>query len=245
MPRGPHVDDAVERRGDVGIGEPHVGLGPLRADRLELMLRRGDGAPPDAHLLGVRACDLQRRTLAFGLARQRIQPGARRIEGRARLIELLRRCQPRLGQLLRSLVSHAGVLEIRLGGRPLRIGRGDRRLALPDLLAQLPLLKTQRRLALTHLRGQAFGAVLVVGAIRLQLRGRDHREQLPARHRVALGDLQLGDLTGDLRADDDVVGGDDAGEDERRRWQVGIPVPAAAGEGGNGEEREESPDHDL
>ena len=63
--------------------------------------------------------------------------------------------------------------------------------------------------------------------------------QLIGLHRVALDDLQLADLSGDLRADDDVVGGDDAGEHELggRAAEVAIGRVAGAAEDEQDEER--------
>ena len=165
------------------------------------------------------------------------------VERGPRFVELLRRRQPGLRQLLRALVGHARVLEIGLRRRALRIGRGDCRFALADLLAELPLLKAQRRFALAHLRREAFGAVLVIRAVRLQLARRNHGEQLPVRDRVALSDLELGDLPGDLRAHHDIVGRDDAGEHERCGGQMRVPVVAAAGEGGDDEQGKQSLGH--
>ena len=106
------------------------------------------------------------------------------------------------------------VLAVGLGRLLLRDGRRERRLGLADLVAGLLLLEAQRRLALLHLRAEPLGGVRVVGDVGAQLVRRDDGEQLVALHRVAFVDQQLADLAGDLRADDDVVGGDDAGQHE-------------------------------
>jgi hypothetical protein len=82
----------------------------------------------------------------------------------------------------------------------------------------------------------------VIGA---QLVGHDHRDHLSLRHGVALIDEQLSDLPADLRADDDVLSGDDAGEDERGGAGFeGVPDSAGAEEE-EGEEADHSSLHEA
>ena len=69
-----------------------------------------------------------------------------------------------------------------------------------------------------------FDVLRVVGGVGLQLVGRDHRDQLILLDGVAFLDQQLRDLPGDLRADDDVVGGDDAGEGQRGGRALGVAI---------------------
>src|SRR5437667_653517 len=79
----------------------------------------------------------------------------------------------------------------------------------------------------------------VVRGIGPQLVRCNHREQLIPGDGIALADTQLADLSGDLRADDDVVRRDDTGqhEDGRRGAQVGV---GAAG-GGRQHQEDEQP----
>ena len=88
------------------------------------------------------------------------------------------------------------------------------------------------------MRRETLGAVLVVGTIRLQLGRRQQRQQLPLVHRVTFGHLELGDLTGKLRADHDVLRRDDASERQRRRRLVGDPIPGATADGRNDQQGE-------
>ena len=74
------------------------------------------------------------------------------------------------------------------------------------------------------------GAGRVVRDVGRELVWRDHPEHLVALDRVPFHDPQLANLSGDLRADDDVVGRDDPGEHERGR-------PAPDDVGGNASAR--------
>ena len=124
---------------------------------------------------------------------------ARAVEAGARFVQLLRRRQPCLRQLLRAIERDAGVLEVRLRRGALRFRGGDGGFGLLDLIAELPLLQAQRRLALAHLRREAFGAVFVIGALGLKLAGLDLGDQLPVRDRVAFLDAERDDPAADLR----------------------------------------------
>jgi hypothetical protein len=105
----------------------------------------------------------------------------------------------------------------------LRLGGGEVRLSLYDLVRALPLLQAQRRFALCDLRAGAFRAEGIKGALLAQFVRRQHRDQLPGFHRLALLGHQLRDAAGDLRADHDVIGGHHASERQRRRWPAGVP----------------------
>jgi hypothetical protein len=79
-----------------------------------------------------------------------------------------------------------------------------------------------------HLRARALDAGIVVGALLHQLGRRQHGHQLVLGHRVAFVDQQLLDTAANLRAHDDLMRRDGAGERERRDGPVGIPVDAPA-----------------
>ena len=104
-----------------------------------------------------------------------------------------------------------------VGGRlrALRLGARHRCLGLAHLLRHLLLLVAHGRLRLANLGGHPFGAVGVVGLVGRELTGGDDGEELAGNDGVALVDEELLHLAAHLGADDDVVGGDDAGEDER------------------------------
>src|SRR5438105_715247 len=86
------------------------------------------------------------------------------------------------------------------------------RVSTMPLIGALPLLKAKRCLAFRDLRSEARRALLVKGAFCHELVGRDDREHLVLLDLVALLNQQIGNLAADLRADDHVVRGDDAGE---------------------------------
>jgi hypothetical protein len=68
--------------------------------------------------------------------------------------------------------------------------------------------------------------VRVVLAVGAKLVGGDDREQLAALHEVALLDEEALQPPGHLRRHDDVVGGHDAGQDQRGRPGVHVVVRA-------------------
>jgi hypothetical protein len=121
------------------------------------------------------------------------------------------------------------VLEIGDSRGLLRLGGGERRLGLADLVDRLPLLVAQRGLAFLDLRAEALGAVLVIGDVGSKLVGRDHGHELALADDVSLVDEELPDLARDLRADDHVVGRDDAGEGQAGRAAVHVPEGGVAG----------------
>ena len=78
-------------------------------------------------------------------------------------------------------------------------------------------------------------------ALLLQLVRDEQRRELPALHHVAFLDQELPDASGDLRADDDVVGGDDAGEGESVRLATDV-IQGAEGAESHESERYERRD---
>ncbi len=104
------------------------------------------------------------------------------------------------------------------------------------LLARLALLVAQRRFRFAYLRRQAGGVLRVVGRVRPQLVRGEGREELALLHDVALADQELADLAGHLGTDDDVVGGDDAGEGERLRAHARVGVGTGDGDDDQGEQ---------
>ena len=63
-----------------------------------------------------------------------------------------------------------------------------------------------------------------------------HGEELVALDQVTFSDQQLVDAPGDLRADDDLVRGDDAGEDDLGGTAVGVPVVNGSADDGEKQE---------
>ena len=115
----------------------------------------------------------------------RSRPDARAIHARerrfvfgARLVHRLRRRQLLLEQLAGAIERDLGALDIGRRGGALRFSGGNRGFRLLDLIAELPLLQPQRRLALADLRLDALGAVFVVGAIGRQLAWLDLGDRL-------------------------------------------------------------------
>ena len=103
----------------------------------------------------------------------------------------------------------------RLQRAAIRCGqRGGR---LRDRVGRLVFLVVQRGFRLAHLRAGASLARREILAVGRQLPRVDDGDHLIPRHPIAFDDRQLRQPSIDLRADDDVVGGDDAGEDERGR----------------------------
>ena len=62
-----------------------------------------------------------------------------------------------------------------------------------------------------------------------QLSRIEHRDRLVRLDQISLIDRELFDAPRDLRAHDDVVGGDDACKDERNRPRTELPVVGASG----------------
>src|SRR5262249_10499262 len=87
----------------------------------------------------------------------------------------------------------------------------------------------------------AFGALRVVCAVGRELVRRDDRQQLLAHDRVALFHEEPADLAADLRTDDDVVGGYDAGENQDGRPRDGHVVGARAQQEDDEDERRHDP----
>src|SRR4029453_12466373 len=92
-------------------------------------------------------------------------------------------------------------------------------------------LEAERRFRFAYLRRQARDILLEIGAVGLELVGGDHGDQLIALDRVPFLDQELVDVSAYLRTDDDVVGGDDAGEHKRRTADATVGVGDGAGNG--------------
>jgi hypothetical protein len=76
----------------------------------------------------------------------------------------------------------------------------------------------------------AGGAGAVIRLFLFELAGIEDRDHLAGFHLIAFVDVQLLDAPGNLRADHDVIGGDDAREDKGHRARGGPPVVTAAGD---------------
>jgi hypothetical protein len=176
------------------------------------------------YLLG--ACARQRhgRALRHDALVERRQPRPGHFVRGRRGVELLLGHDAFLRHALRALQVHARVLELGGRGSLVRLDRGQARLRLGDLLGHLPLLEAQRGFALPDLRAGAFGVRRVESLVLAQFVWRDDRDHLVGLHRLALIDEKLADAPHDLGADDDFVGGDDAGEDERLRQALAVGV---------------------
>ena len=188
-------------------------------------------------LVGVGARERDGGALRVDLFLERGDLRLRDLERRARLIDLLLRDDALLHHLLGAIEVHFRVVELGLRGGPLRFGGGKVGFGLADLIGDLALLEAEGRGALLHLRAGAFRARGVERLLLLELARVEHRQQLVGLHHVALFHEELRDAAGDLRADDDVVGGDDAGEDEGNRPRAAVPVVAGAGDEDQQDER--------
>ena len=109
------------------------------------MLIRLDLAAPHRDLLRIGSRQLHGSALRLDLPVQGGHLRRGRVGGRPRLIELLGRDHAALAQVLRAGERQVGVLEIGGGGRHLRLGGGERRLGLSNLIDGLTLLKPQGR----------------------------------------------------------------------------------------------------
>jgi hypothetical protein len=92
----------------------------------------------------------------------------------------------------------------------LRFGGRDFRFGLLHLIFELAFLQSQRRFALAHLRRDAFRAVLVIGAIRLQFPGSISATGCPLVTVSPSFTVRETSRPADLRRHRDVVRGDDA-----------------------------------
>ena len=119
-----------------------------------------------------------------------------------------------LHHALRALVGDLRVLELRLRCGLLRPRGFQVGLGLCDLVGRQPFLESNRGFALLHLRSHAFGAEGVEGPFLAQFVRLEDGQQLVGFHDVAFGDHQLVESSGDLRADHDVIRGDDARQDQ-------------------------------
>ena len=149
-----HVDDAVDRRAQLGVGEPHAGLRALRGGSSLLLL-----SAPASWLRRIDtwsafdARELDGRALRVDLLGERVD---------LRLGDLVARCAPDrapalrddtlLRHLLGAIEADLRVVELRLRGHLLRLRGGEVGFGLSDLIADLPLLVAQRGGAFRHLR---------------------------------------------------------------------------------------------
>ena len=134
-----------------------------------------------------------------------------------------------LRHLVGAIEADLRVLELRLRGHLLRLRRGEVRFGLADLIRDLPLLEPERGGAFRDLRGRALGASRVERLLLFELAPVEHADHLTGLDLVAFLDGELLDAPGNLRADDHVVGGDDAGEDQGHRSRAEVPVVRATG----------------
>jgi len=118
----------------------------------------------------------------------------------------------------------------------LRLAGGHRSFGLLDLIGELPLLQTQRGLALANLRRDPLSAVFEVGAFGPQLPGIDLGDGLAPFHFVAFLDQERHQSSADLRRHADVVGGDDAGQHERLGREREVVIRAVADNGDQDED---------
>jgi hypothetical protein len=236
------VDDAVDGRVDLGVGEPHVGLRSLRGGRLLHVLGRLQLAGLHHDLLRVGLRQGERGLLRLDLSRKRIGMRARDFVRHARLVHLLGGRYPLVGELARALELELRVLERGAGFSALRFGRGQRGGRLRDRVGRLVFLVVQRGFRLAHLRAGAGLARREVLAVGRELARVDDGDHLIARHPIAFHHHQLRQPAIDLRADDDVVGGDDAGQDEGGRSPEADVRHRNAG-GGHKEEDENTAAH--
>jgi hypothetical protein len=112
------------------------------------------------------------------------------------------------------------------------------RFGLADLICSLPLLVAKRCFGLLHLRRQTGDVVGVVRRIGTQFVGRNHGDELIFLDDIALRDQELPDLPADLRADDDVIGRDDARQHKGGRGAAREHVGADTG--GDHEQEQEA-----
>ena len=146
--RGAHVDDAVDRRGDLGVGSRTSALvrcaaaASCRCSFACTWLRR------IADLLGVGARQRHCRAAARrpACAARRAWPARPRTSCAPGRAPAPRR--PLARQVLGPLELEPRRFEVGTGGCLLRLGCGEGRLGLTDLLVDLPLLESKRRLGL-------------------------------------------------------------------------------------------------
>ena len=202
---------------ELRVCESHVGFRRLRDGRLVLRSRALESAVPHGDLLGSRFGERQCGACRFDLLVDRI--GARlrdRIRG-TRLIGFLWRNTAAAKHRFVAVECHLRVCDVRDSLIPACDRTAQRGLGLVNLVGGLLLLISERGLALLNLFCGPFLAAREERAIGGELPRRKHGKQLSLVNRVTLLDEELGDLSTDLRADDDIVGRDDAGEREAVR----------------------------
>src|SRR5439155_6607474 len=200
-------------------------------------------AAADRDLLGVRAGQGQRRPLRVDLLRETLDVRLGGRIRRARLIVNLPRHDVLFQQRLGALEVQPRALEVRSRLRLLRLGRGQRRFRLPDLVAGLQFLVLERRLGFLDACRVAFFGMRVVGLVCLQLLWLNRGQQLVALDGIALLDHELAQAPLYLRADVDFVRGHDAREDEAARAGAPGPVECAAGHGEGAQDQQHNSAH--
>ena len=215
-------------------------LGPLRGGGRLHVLGRLHLAAAERDLLRVRSSQSDRCALGLHLLVEGVELRLCRVECRPGLVELLRRNDILLRQVLGSGVGGAGVLEIGRRSLDLRFSRGEHGFSLRDLISELALLKAKRSFRLAHLRRQAFDVLRVIRGVCLELVWLQNRDELVFLDIVALFDEELRNLPANLGADDDVVGRYDAGERQRRGRAIDVRVGPVARCGGKGNDEERS-----
>jgi hypothetical protein len=136
---------------NLGVGEPHVGLGLLRLGGRALVLVAQQGTALHRDLLGVRLGQRHRGPLRLNLLVEGLDARLGRVKGRSRLVEFLRRHHFLLHQLPLAVQRHLRIFQRCRGFSLLRHGGGQRGLGLLDLFGRLALLEAQRRFAFLDL----------------------------------------------------------------------------------------------
>ena len=167
------------------------GPGPLLLERLQL-------GPARLDLLGRGPGECDGRPLGLYLLLQRLQAGLLALERRPRLIHLLGGDHLLLEQLLHPPVIQAGLLHVGLRLFRLRLGGGQGRLCLANLIPCLRLLVAQVRLALGHLGGRTLFGGGVVGLVGGEFLRLDDGQELACGDAVPFFDEQPRELALDL-----------------------------------------------
>ena len=148
-------------------------------------------------------------------------------------------CHALGGELPCALQADPRRFEVGHGRRLLRLGRREVRFGLADLFVSLLLLVAQARPATAEICDVIPSTLCTAYALSARSSSGEITAMIwPALHDVALLHAKVVDAAANLRADDDVVGGHHAGEDERDRLATEVEVGAGA-ESGQQEERKD------
>jgi hypothetical protein len=172
---------------------------------------------------------------------ERLGPRLRAVVGRARQVIGLCRIGALLVQIGFAREIQPGVFEIGVALGRLGDGGGQIGLGLFDLVLRLRLLKAQIGPGLVHLGRGLRGAVRIKRQVRPPLLGLDQSEEVARLDRIAFLDPQLLEPALDLRADDHVVGGDDAREQQMSRPIIGREGIHHRAHQGDGQDDERNP----